>query len=86
MRRRIGMIHSQERMQFMCTFEGLRTMREMKLGEKPHEVASFDELMEKEKTQPDGSPVTLIDLLTDMRYEEREYDSECFDSDYYYSE
>ena len=59
MRRREGMKNSQERMQFMLNYEGLRTMREMQLGENPHEVRSVHErLMEpEEKTQPDGSPV-----------------------------
>lgn len=86
MRRRIGMIHSQERMEFMLKFDGLRMMREMKLGASPHESASFHDLDDQEKTQPDGSPVTLLDLLIDKRYAEREYDSDYYASDYYYSE
>ena len=39
-----------------------------------------------EKTKSDGSPVTLLDLITDPRYENREYDSDYYQSDYYYSE
>lgn len=79
---------SQVRMQFMLKYEGLRIMREMQMGENPSEKRSVHEMMaeESEKTKPDGSPVTLLDLITDPRYENYEYDSDYYQSDYYYSE
>ena len=46
-----------------------------------------------EKTNPDGSPVTIIDLLYNKRYQELHWhyegydrDSDYYESDYYYSE
>ena len=41
--------------------------------------------MEAEKL-PDGTPVTLLDIIIDKRYQEREHDSDYYTSDYYYSE
>lgn len=79
-------------MQFMLRYEGLKTMREMQIEEN-QAAQSMQEMKERiiesylaEKTQPDGSPVTLIDLLYKHRYKEREHDSDYYDSDYYYSE
>lgn len=80
-------------MKFMLQYEGLKTMRELRLeqiaseGVSAKEVKSIHELFNpEEKTQPDGTPLTMIDLLYDRRYEEREYDSEYYDEDHYYSE
>lgn len=74
----------------MLRYEGLRMMREMRIlaGEEPTQKPSLYDLVEieAEKTKADGSPITMIDLLYDKRYAEREHDSEYYDSDYYYSE
>ena len=40
----------------------------------------------EEKTKADGSPLTVIDLIYDKRYAEREHDSDYYDEDYYFSE
>lgn len=65
-------------------------MREMRIlaGEEPMQKPSlYDQLEnEGEKTKADGSPITMIDLLYDKRYAEREHDSEYYESDYYFSE
>ena len=43
----------------------------------------------EDKTKPDGSRVTLIDLMFDKRYEQKVWedaDSVYYEEDYYYSE
>jgi len=47
-----------------------------------HEMYEVD----AEKVKPDGTPVTLVDLIIDKRYAEREHDSDYYDEKYYYSE
>jgi len=102
------MIHAQERMKFMLKYEGLRTMREMKMLSQEekllkmaqsHQGAAeegksesvsmsdmFNTLSPQEKTKSDGTPVTLIDLIIDKRYAEREQDSDYYEEEYYFSE
>ena len=90
MTRREGIAAAQERTAFMLKYEGLRIMREMRL-ENPDQSEpkpSLHDLREEDapKTRGDGKPITLVDLIMDERYAEREHDSEYYDEDYYFSE
>ena len=84
MKRRIGMKDAQERMAFMLKYEGFKAMRELQTEE--HQKNMHEIMNPMEKTKADGEPLTLLDLITDKRYAEIEYDSDYYVSDYYYSE
>ena len=73
-------------MQFMLQYEGLRTMREMQLGSAAAHQEELKHSFSSEKTKADGSPITMIDLIYDKRYAEREHDSDYYESEYYFSE
>ena len=89
---------AKQRMGFMLKYEGLRTMYEMRMEnpETRHEKQSLQELIEANqetgKTKADGSPIDLVDLMSDLirkgykSKKECDYDSEYYESDYYYSE
>ena len=75
---------AQERMAFMLKYEGFKAMRELQTEE--HQKNMHEIMNPMEKTKADGEPLTLLDLITDKRYAEIEYDSDYYVSDYYYSE
>ena len=74
----------------MLKYEGLKIMREMRL-ENPDTrdpKASLHDMVDEDapKTRGDGAPITLVDLIMDARYAEREQDSDYYQEDYYFSE
>ena len=80
----------------MLKYEGLRMMHEMRQGnpETRAQKLSLHEMIEEDsqKTKPDGSPVDLFDLMTDLIKKgyrgpsAQDYDSDYYEEDYYYSE
>ena len=64
---------AQDRMKFMLQYEGLRIMTEIQSSNTSNHSMSQSEFNpDFEKTKPDGAPLTLIDLIYDKRYAERE--------------
>ena len=86
------MVHAQERVKFMLRYDGLKTMREMRMADPnagQHKPSLHELMNSEEKTKADGSRVTLIDLMFDKRYEKivwEDADSDYYEEDYYYSE